>query len=61
MVDELQPHDCLTGQGNLLRSTPAWLVAKIEPGKFQFVGGKRFAIVGTEKDNSTTVFLVHLK
>jgi hypothetical protein len=36
-------------------------VTKIEPGKFQFVGGKRFAIVGTEKDKSTTVFLVHLK
>jgi hypothetical protein len=36
-------------------------LAKIEPGKFQFIGDTQFKIVGTEKDKVTTVFIVHLK
>lgn len=36
-------------------------LARIEPGKFQFIGAKLMKVVGTEKDKVTTVYFVHLK
>ncbi|WP_425617892.1 hypothetical protein NA78x_001582 [Anatilimnocola sp. NA78] len=36
-------------------------IAKIEPGKFQFVGDTHLKIVGTEKDKATTVYVVYQK
>jgi hypothetical protein len=36
-------------------------LAKIEPGKFQFIGDTQMKVVGTEKDKTTTVYFVHLK
>ena len=36
-------------------------LARIEPGKFHFVGDKNLKIVGTEKEKSTTVFVVYQK
>lgn len=36
-------------------------LARIEPGKFQFIGDTNLKIVGTEKEKSTTVFVVYQK
>ncbi len=36
-------------------------LAKIAPGKFQFIGDTQMKVVGTEKDKITTVYFVHLK
>ena len=38
-----------------------FLLATIEPGKFQFVGDARMTVVGTEKEKVSTVYFVHLK
>jgi hypothetical protein len=36
-------------------------LARIEPGKFQYVGDTRMNVVGTEKDKVTTVYFVIFK